>query len=368
MTGSPWKACGSRTGMTEPLQIGAVRLASPFVLGPMAGYTNLAFRLLCKNAGAGLVFSEMISARGLEYDSRKTRALMAICPRERPVGLQIFGGDPVGMAAAAREAEALGADLVDLNMGCAVPKVRRAGAGTALMEDPHRAVAVAQACVHAVQIPVTVKFRAGLHAADHSYLELGRRLVEVGVAALTLHGRAANAYFRGEACWEKVARLAETVPVPVIGSGDVTDAALAVRRLRETGCAAVMFARGALGKPWVFGQAADLLAGREMRPTPEAGARLAIALCHAQLIATQEDELTAVRHMRSHLPYYTRGLPHAARLRQRCVTVLTLHELRALLLEYLAWLEGSHSGTLSVGPASVSGEPGRTLPGEACGP
>jgi nifR3 family TIM-barrel protein len=326
-------------------RLGDLVIQPPLVLGPMAGYTALPFRLLCHNAGAGLVVSEMISARGLEYHSRKTAALMATCPREHPVALQIFGGEPDSMAEAARAAVAAGADVVDINMGCAVPKVRRAQAGTALMEDPDRAVAVTAACCRAVRSPVTVKYRAGLRPGDESYLEFGRRLQDVGVAGLTLHGRAANAHFRGTADWTTVARLAETVSIPVIGSGDVLDAPTAVQRLRDTGCAAVMLARGALGRPWVFAQAGDLLAGRPMRPAPDAAGRLGLLLCHAQMIALQEDELTAARTMRSHLGYYTRGLPHAAWLRQGIVAVTSLAQMAELAHEYMT--RARHEAELS---------------------
>jgi tRNA-dihydrouridine synthase len=169
---------------------------------------------------------------------------------------------------------------------------------------------------------------------DDGYLELGRRLQDVGVAALTLHGRPASGGFRGQARWDLIARLVEAVQIPVIGNGDVTGPAEAVRRLRETGCSGVMIARGALGRPWVFGQAADLLAGRPQRPDPSPQERLGLALCHAQLLAEHEGELSAVRQMRSHLPHYTRGLPHAAWLRGQCAKLATLEALGALVAEY----------------------------------
>jgi tRNA-dihydrouridine synthase B len=320
------------------LKLGQLEISPPLVLGPMAGYTHLPFRLLCHRGGAGLVTSEMVSARALEYHSTKTAALMATCAQERPVALQIFGAEPASMAAAARAAVAAGADVVDLNMGCMVRKVRRGGAGAALLADPERAVAVAAACCRAVSVPVTVKYRAGLVVGDESYLELGRRLQDAGVAALTLHARPASAGFGGRANWDTVARLAAALDIPVIGSGDVTGPDVAVRRLRETGCAGVMFARGALGRPWVFGQVADLLAGRAPRPEPGAPERLGLALCHAQLLAQHEDELSAARHMRSHLPHYTKGLPHAAWLRGQCVRVTSLAGLADLILNYAARL------------------------------
>jgi nifR3 family TIM-barrel protein len=343
------------------LRLGSVAVSPPFVLGPMAGYTSLPFRLLCRRGGAGLAVSEMVSARALQYGSHKTAALMTVCPQERPVALQVFGGEPEGMAEAARAAAEAGADVVDLNMGCTVPKVRRAGAGTELMADPDRAVAVARACCRAVPIPVMVKYRAGLFVGDESYLELGRRLQDAGVAGLTLHGRSANAGFRGTARWETVAALAETVSIPVIGSGDVTDAATAVRRLRDSGCAAVMIARGALGRPWVFGQAGDLLRGQPARSNPSPWERLGVALCHAQLLAEHEGELSAVRQMRSHLPHYTRGLPHATWLRGQGVKVGSLAGLGELVREYgqrLAEWDWPVSGVGAETAAAPSGTTG----------
>lgn len=304
----------------------------------MAGHSTLPFRLLCHNAGAGLVMSEMISAKALQYGSTKTAVLMATCPQERPVGLQIFGGEPASMAAAARLAVDCGADLVDINMGCTVPKVRRAQSGTGLMCDSDRAVQVAAAVVEAVSVPVTVKYRAGLVVGDDGFLELGRRLQEVGVAALTLHARPASAYFRGHADWTQIAKLVASVAIPVIGNGDVTRAEQAVQMLAQTGCAGVMIARGALGRPWLFGQAADALAGREPRSELGAPERLSLALCHAQMLTLETGDLSATRQMRGQMPFYTRGLPGGSALRQRCQKLHTLTELGEVLQEYLATL------------------------------
>ena len=318
------------------LKIGDLEITPPLVLGPMAGHTTLAFRLLCRNAGAGLVVSEMISAKALQYGSTKTPPLMETCDRERPVSLQIFGGEPDCMAEAARLCLAKGADLVDINMGCTVPKVRRAQSGVGLMGDPDRAVAVAAAVVRAVPVPVTVKYRAGLVVGDESYLELGRRLQDVGVAALTLHARPASAYFRGKADWRAVAHLAAALQIPVIGNGDVTSGSQARELLEQTGCAGVMIARAALGRPWVFRQARAALAGAPDDWEPSGAERLALALCHAQMLARAADEVSAIRQMRGQMPFYTRGLPRAALLRRACQQITCLAELAELIDEYLA--------------------------------
>lgn len=322
----------------KELRLGSLTINPPLVLGPMAGYTTLAFRLLCHRAGAGLVVSEMISAKALQYGSTKTPPLMQTCPQEKPVALQIFGGEPDSMADAARLCVEYGADLVDLNMGCTVPKVRRSQSGVGLMCDPERAVAVAAAVVQAVPVPVTVKFRAGLVVGDDSYLDLGRRLQDVGVAGLTLHARTASAYFRGKADWKHIARLVEAVDIPVIGNGDVTTGQQALQMLRQTGCAGVMVARGAMGRPWVFRQMRDaLMQGDEAAPTwePTAGERLAIALCQAQMLSLQFGGLSAARQMRSQMAFYLKGLPNASMVRGRIQAIRSVGELADLVLEYL---------------------------------
>lgn len=327
------------------LEIGALRVDPPLVLGPMAGYTTLAFRLLCHNAGAGLVVSEMISAKALQYGSTKTPPLMQTCPQEQPVALQIFGGEPESMADAARLCVEMGASLVDINMGCTVPKVRRSQSGVGLMCDPDRAVAVAAAVVRAVPVPVMVKFRAGMVAGDDSFLDLGRRLEGVGVAALTLHARPASAYFRGHADWHQVARLVEAVRLPVIGNGDVTTGAQAAQRLRETGCAGIMIARAALGRPWVFHQAREALAGRSDDWQPDGPQRLAVALWHAQMLALQFGDLSAARQMRSQMSFYVKGLPDASIMRHKFQALRSLTELTEIVAEYLCHQAAAASQT-----------------------
>ncbi|MGE5532272.1 MAG: tRNA dihydrouridine synthase DusB [Bacteroidota bacterium] len=335
------------------LKIGNLEIRPPLVLGPMAGFTTLAFRLLCHKAGAGLVVSEMISAKALQYGSTKTPPLMQTCDQERPVALQIFGGEPDSMADAARLCVEHGADIVDINMGCTVPKVRRAQSGVGLMCDAERAVDVAAAVVRAVPVPVTVKYRSGLVVGDDSYLELGRRLQDVGVAALTLHARPASAYFRGHADWTKIARLVEAVEIPVIGNGDVHTPERAAEMLGQTGCAGVMIARAALGKPWIFRQASALLAVRptflsgEGEPDKSVGRtadevwettgreRLAVALCQAQMLALATDDLSAARQMRSQMAFYTHGLPNASAVRQRCHKMRSVAELAQIVFDYL---------------------------------
>jgi tRNA-dihydrouridine synthase B len=308
------------------MRIGNITVDPPLILGPMAGMNSVPLRLLCRKAGAGLVCSEMVSANAIHYGSVKTEGLLETCPEERPLSIQVFGSEPEIVAAAAEHVEAAGADLVDLNLGCPVRKVLKAGAGSMLMKDPDRAVAVAAAMVQAVRVPVTVKLRIGWSREDASFIELSRRMVDVGVAALALHGRTAGQGYRGAADWSAIARLVEAVSVPVIGNGDVFTGSDAARMARETGCAAVMIARGALGNPFIFTQATDALAGREPRPIP-ARWRLAAALWHVQASVLHHGPVVGVRRMRAMSCWYSRGLPGAAAFRRAACKASSLAEL-----------------------------------------
>jgi tRNA-dihydrouridine synthase B len=311
--------------------IGSVLVEPALVLGPMAGMNSVPFRLLCRKAGAGLVCSEMVSANAIHYGSVKTEELLTSCAEERPLSVQVFGADPDLVAAAAQHVEAAGADIVDLNMGCPVRKVLKAGAGSMLMKDPDLAAAIAAATVQAVKVPVTAKIRIGWSRQDASFVELSRRLVDVGVAAIALHARTAGQGYRGRADWDAIARLVEAVSVPVIGNGDVFTAHDAVRMIRRTGCAAVMIARGALGNPFIFRQAADLLAGRPAKETPALW-RMAAALWHAQASVLHHGEHVGVRRMRAMACWYSRGLPGSAHFRRDVCKAVTLQELADAIL------------------------------------
>ncbi len=326
--------------MFEPFQIGAIVVDPPVALAPMSGYTTLPMRLLSRRAGAGIVYTELLSATGLHHGSRRTRAMMALAAGERPVGIQLFGGEPRWMAEAAQAAVEQGADLVDLNMGCAVPKVMKTGAGAALLGRPDRAVEIVRAVCASVPCPVTVKLRAGLKENDRNWLGLAVKLVEAGAAALALHARTAVQHFRGQADWSAIAGLAAEVPVPVIGNGDVDSAAAAVRMLEETGCAGVMIGRAALGNPWLFRQVRAALRGESRPREPTPGERGAVALCHLQMLAALQGERRAVLEMRPVLAHYLRGLPGTRRWRGGVMKATRVVEVRELLLEFLRGREG----------------------------
>jgi tRNA-dihydrouridine synthase B len=318
------------------LVIGKLRISPPLVLGPMAGHTSLPFRLLCRRFGAGLVVSEMISARGLQFRNHKTRLLTRICPEEKPVALQLFGDTPEVLYNAISELEAAGADIIDLNMGCCVPKVRAANAGIELMADPQRAAACVSAMADAASVPITIKMRTGLLSGDMRYLQLAPQLVEAGAAAIALHARSAEQKMGGKADWSHIARLVGAVSVPVIGNGDLRTAQDAVAMVQQTGCAGVMFARGVLGRPWRFAQAAAALDGRPLPPDPEPQEIMRIALEHARMLASHHDEHVAVHQMRGQMAHYSKGLPHAHRLRRPMQAVHSLSQFEQVIAEYLA--------------------------------
>jgi nifR3 family TIM-barrel protein len=325
--------------LARPLTIGSVTVDPPLVLGPMAGTTERVYRLLCRRGGAGLVCSEMVSINAIVEGSDRTLRMLRTFEGEHPVSVQLFGSEPAIMREAVPAAVEAGADIIDINMGCSVPKVRRNDAGVALMAEPDRAVALTAAAVEASTVPVTVKIRAGLTLRDHTYLETARRMQDVGAAAIAIHWRAACQGFGGTPGWGSIAKAASALDIPVIGSGDVVRAEEAPLMMRHTGCDAVMIARGAWGRPWFFGQAAAALRGEPIPPDPDPAERLGIALLHAQMLRLDHDEHIALHQMRTQLHYYVRGLPEARRFRSGANRLTTLDELRSLVEEYLAHLK-----------------------------
>jgi tRNA-dihydrouridine synthase B len=299
------------------MQLGSLSLDPPVFLAPMSGINDRSFRLLCREMGAGAVWTGLISANALQFGSEKSEDLLRFAPGEHPVCAQIFGAEPALVAQAAAQAERHGADLVDVNLGCSVPKVLKGRAGAALMADPERAEAIVRACVQAVSCPVLAKMRSGWKDRGEDAVQLSRRCERAGAAAVTIHPRWVGQLFLGRADWSIIALTKQSLSIPVIGSGDIRSAADALRMRSETGCDAVMIGQAALGNPWVFRECAAALAGQEAPPPPTLEDRLALAERHIGLVVADRGEAVGVREMRKHLAWYLRGIPTARALRER---------------------------------------------------
>ena len=312
--------------MISKLKLGNLTLKNNLMLAPMAGLTNLPLRLLAREFGAALCFTEMVSVHGLVRDGRKTFELLESAPEDRPLGIQLFGDDPELLAEGTRRVEGLG-DLIDINMGCPVRKVVNGGAGSALMRDPVKVRMIIRAVRRATTLPLTIKIRTGWNAQEHTFLEIARIAEEEGCDAVTLHPRNRAQMFGNSADWSRIAELKSSLTIPVIGSGDLFAARDAVRMLEQTCCDGVMIARGALGNPWIFAQALALQSGKNLE-SPAPKERLRVALRQLELFTALAGEQTALREMRKHLAWYSKGLPGAAQLRD---TINRIEEKDALL-------------------------------------
>lgn len=323
------------------LQLGNLSLSPPVLAAPMAGFTDKIFRRLLREAGAALTYTEMISAQGLYYQNKATWALMDLRGEEGRVAVQLFGREPEVVAWAAQEAVRAGAALIDINMGCPVPKVVRNGEGAALMRDPLRAQDIVTAVAEAISpVPVTVKMRKGWDDTEVNAVEVAQRVAEAGAQAVTIHGRTRDQFYSGVADWGIIKRVKEAVDIPVIGNGDIFTPEDALRMLEFTGCDGVMIGRGALGNPWIFGQIRALLSGQPLPPPPTPGERLDMALRHLRSAVEARGEERGVKEMRKHLSYYLRGLPHAARIREAINKEGTLPGIIQILEEYKRYLSG----------------------------
>ncbi|MDO8684933.1 MAG: tRNA dihydrouridine synthase DusB [Armatimonadota bacterium] len=316
------------------LQIGGVLIDPPLILAPMAGVTNPAFRLLCKRAGGcGLVCAEMVSSYALHYKNVRTQGMLLLIDEERPVSVQIFGAEADVMVDAARQVEEAGADIIDINIGCPVPKVVKTGAAGALLKDLVLAERIMLAVVAAVKVPVTVKTRSGWNSDHITAPELAARAQDAGVSAIAVHGRTVNQSYTGHADWNVIRRVKETVTIPVIGNGDVKVPRDAERMFRETGCDGVMIGRGALGNPWIFAATEKYLNSGVVSPSPSYRDRLTAAWEHAVMLAEIIDPNQAVRELRGQLAWYIKGSVGASAMRARLAKASSLEEIRSILDE-----------------------------------
>lgn len=314
-----------------PLHIGSVTIDTPIILAPMAGVTDLPFRLLCKQMGAGLLCMEMVSAKAIHYKNKNTESLMAIDERELPVSLQLFGSEPELMAEVAHSIEERPFALLDLNMGCPVPKVVNNGEGSALMKDPKLAAEIVHAISSAIQKPVTVKIRKGFDDAHVNAVELAKRLEDAGAAAIAVHGRTREQYYSGKADWDIIRQVKEAVAIPVIANGDIDSPEAAERCIEETGADAIMIGRGAQGNPWIFREIRHYLECGEKLPRPDADEIKTVLRQHAQLQMEVKGEYIGMREMRKHAAWYLAGFPHAARLRKQACEMEKLEDLEHLI-------------------------------------
>lgn len=311
------------------LAIGDVVLENNVILAPMAGVTDLPFRLLCRRMGAGLVCMEMVSAKAIFYNNRNTEGLLEIHPQELPASLQLFGSDPEILARMAERIEDRPFSILDFNMGCPVPKVVNNGEGSALMKEPKLAEKILSGLVKAVKKPVTVKLRKGFDDGCCNAAELARIAEACGVAAVAVHGRTREQYYSGRADWEIIRQVKEAVKIPVIGNGDVDSPQAAAAMLEQTGCDGVMIGRAAQGNPWIFRDTVRFLETGSPPQPPGPEEKKRTVLEHAALQLQYKGEYTAVREMRKHLAWYTAGMPRSARFRQTINSMETMEELRA---------------------------------------
>lgn len=312
-------------------KIGDVQIENPFVLAPMAGVTDLPFRKLCKEQGAGLICMEMVSAKAISFHNKNTEALMEIDKCENPVSLQLFGSEPELMAGVAAEIEERPFDILDINMGCPVPKVVNNGEGSALLKNPELIVKIVKSVSSAIKKPLTVKVRIGFENEPVDIVEIAKRVEDAGAAAIAVHGRTRQQYYSGTADWDAIRRVKEAVSIPVIGNGDVDSPEKAEALIKETGCDGVMVGRATRGNPWIFRELNHYFETGEKLARPSVEEVREMILRHARMQIDLKGEFTGIREMRKHVAWYTAGMRHSAALRRETNLVSSYEELEQLL-------------------------------------
>lgn len=321
--------------MIKPLKIGSVTLPNNLILAPMAGVTDLPFRLLCKEQGAGLLCMEMVSAKAILYKNRNTESLLEIDPRENPVSLQLFGSDPEIISTIAHQIEERPFDILDLNMGCPVPKIVNNGEGSALMKNPKLAGEIIRRTVRAIDKPVTVKIRKGFDGEHINAVEMAKIAEDAGAAAVAVHGRTREQFYSGRADWDIIRQVKEAVSIPVIGNGDLLTAEDVIAMEEQTGCDGFMIARGAQGNPWIFRQILHYFETGEHLAKPTLEEVTQMILRHARMMLEFKGEYIGIREIRKHAAWYTAGYPNSARLRVAINNVESFEALEELLMNNL---------------------------------
>ena len=330
------------------MKIGPVLLDHPLILAPLAGITNLPFRIMTKEQGCGLVCSEMLSAAGLVRGSGKTEKMMESVLEERPLSVQIFGAEPPIMAEAARRIQEAGADILDINFGCSVRKILKSGSGSALMKSPKIAEAVIRAVREAIDIPLTIKIRSGWDPSGEDAVQIAKIAQDQGVDAIAIHPRTARQGFSGHSKWSVIADVKKNLRIPVIGNGDVVAAEDVLRMINETGCDAVMIGRGAIGNPWIFSQAIRLLNG-EPKQEVDLAQRFAAMRRYLEASVLYCGEKSACFMMRSRLPWFVKSLPYSSRFREAIKEVSTQKEGEEIIAAYRSFLESMPDESLDAG-------------------
>ena len=309
------------------MKIGNIEIENCLALGPMAGVTDLPFRLLCKEMGCNMLYTEMVSAKAILYKNKNTKELLNIDKNEHPVGVQLFGSDPDIMAQIAAQVEEGECDFIDINMGCPVPKIVNNGEGSALLKQPKLVEEILTKMVKAVNKPITVKIRKGFENGTVYAVEIAKIAESCGVSAIAVHGRTREQYYSGKADWDVIKDVKKAVKIPVIGNGDIFSAEYAKAMKEYTGCDGLMVARGARGNPWIFREIKEYLENGNVIDKPTINDIREMIIRHAKMLADYKGEYTGIREMRKHIAWYTAGLPHSAELRRMCNQIETMENL-----------------------------------------